>query len=162
MSTDRVLRVEVLWEESKVESLKLQSPNSRRGLWSLICERYVSTYRALRVNLEVLREEASVESLKILKPKEPESIIVVDLWEDTRRQIVNSRGKWEEASEEKLRLPKAEVPKWTRAIDLRWMCGARSENFGYGILRRKVEVESAKLPKRGVPKWILIVDCEGG
>jgi hypothetical protein len=35
-----------------------------------------------------------------------------------------------EASVKKLRLPKAEVLKWTRAIDLRWMHGTRYGTSG--------------------------------
>jgi hypothetical protein len=46
-----------------------------------------------RLWVKALWEKVKVESLKLLKPEEPKRFIVVDLWEDMRRQIVNSGWK---------------------------------------------------------------------
>jgi hypothetical protein len=48
---------------------------------------------------------------------------------------------------EKLRLPKAKVPKWTRAVDLRWRRDARSRTPGmkYSGGKRRVKVSSPKV-----------------
>jgi hypothetical protein len=44
-----------------------------------------------RLRVKEIQKKAKEESLKLLKPEEPKRFIVVDLREDTRRQIVNSR-----------------------------------------------------------------------
>jgi hypothetical protein len=59
----------------------------------------------------------------------------------------------EKASIEELKLLKAEVPKWTRAVDLRWMCGSISRTSGMKYSRRKAEGESVE-----VPKWTRAID----
>jgi hypothetical protein len=46
-----------------------------------------------RLQVKALREKVKVESLKLSNPEEPKRFIVVDLREDTCRQIVNSGWK---------------------------------------------------------------------
>jgi hypothetical protein len=50
--------------------------------------RHTSKDRRLRV--KALWEKVQEESLKLLKPEEPKRFTTIDLWEDTRRQIMNS------------------------------------------------------------------------
>jgi hypothetical protein len=73
-----------------------------------------------RLWVKVLWKKEKAESLKLSKPEELKRFIVMDLWEDTRRQIVNSgkiipRGR----KRGKLRLPKAKALKWISIVDQR-------------------------------------------
>jgi hypothetical protein len=60
---------------------------------------------------------------------------------------------WEKQSVEKLRLLKDEVPKRTRVIDLRRMCGRRSA-ISEKVTRKKKEGVEQELPKAGEPEFI--------
>jgi hypothetical protein len=70
--------------------------------------------------------------LKLPKPEESKSLIAVDR-EGGRASIdcvLQVKELQKKEIIEELILPKVEVPKWTRVIDLKWKCGVRSRTLG--------------------------------
>jgi hypothetical protein len=117
-------------------SLKLLSSKIQNKSGPSDLEGHVTTDRELQ-------EKAKV-SVETPEPEEPKSLIVVDregghasidcvLWV----KLLQTKESIEE-----LRLPKAEVSKWTRAIDLKWMHDARSRTSGTEYSRGKQRVKT--------------------
>jgi hypothetical protein len=85
-------------------------------------------------------------SVETPEPEELKSLIVVDRegGHASTDCVLWVKSLQTKASIEELRLPKDEVSKWTRAIDLKWMCDARSRTSGTKYSRGK---QKGKDPK---------------
>jgi hypothetical protein len=93
-----------------------------------------------------------VESLKIPKPEEQKEIETVDRWEvHVNRSWNPGESTLGKASVEELKILKFEVPKWTKVIDLRWMCGVRSRTLSMEYSGGKQRVEASKRRRKSQP-----------
>jgi hypothetical protein len=66
-------------------------PKARRPEYISTIDSIRHTSKDRRLQVKAFREKVQEDGLKLLKPEESKKFTTVDLWEDTHRQIMNSK-----------------------------------------------------------------------